>query len=109
MLFLGSLSALVWMGTMRPRRPTVDAMITALAVSLLVNDTPVDVIGLGAVGCVALLLWESVDSRPMRRGVLTAAAGSYQGIVIRLLILYFLIQGLIALRELKRRETTGTS
>ncbi len=39
-------------------------------------------------------------------GVLTAAGGSYQGIVIRVLILYFLIQGLIALRELKRREAT---
>ena len=42
-------------------------------------------------------------------GVLTAAAGSYQGIVIRLLILYFLVQGLMALRELKRRESMGTS
>jgi hypothetical protein len=36
-------------------------------------------------------------------GVLTVAAGSPQGIVIRVLILFFLIQGLIALRELKRR------
>jgi cytochrome c551/c552 len=72
-LFLGCLAALVLMGTMRPRRATVDAMLAALAVSLLVNDTPVDVIGLGALGCAALLLWESVDSRPMRRGALTAA------------------------------------
>ncbi|TMF30962.1 MAG: hypothetical protein E6I25_02040 [Chloroflexi bacterium] len=42
-------------------------------------------------------------------GVLTVASGSYQGIVIRLLILYFLVQGLVALRELKRRESMGTS
>jgi len=42
-------------------------------------------------------------------GVLTVSAGSYQGIVIRVLILFFLIQGLIALRELKRRQTVGTS
>ena len=42
-------------------------------------------------------------------GVLTVASGSYQGIVIRLLILYFLVQGLMALRELKRRESMGTS
>ena len=43
-------------------------------------------------------------------GVLTVVGGSYSGIVIRVLILFFLIQGLIALRELKRRETTpGTS
>ena len=38
-------------------------------------------------------------------GVLTVATGSYQGIVIRVLILFFLIQGLMALRELKRRQT----
>jgi hypothetical protein len=72
-LFLGCLAALVLMGTMRPRRATVDALLAGLAVSLLVNDTPVDVIGLGALGCWALVRWESVDSRPMRRGVLTAA------------------------------------
>ena len=42
-------------------------------------------------------------------GVLTAAAGSYQGIVVRLLILFLLIQGLIALRELKRRQMSGAS
>ena len=61
------------MATRRPRRLTVDAMLAALAVSLVVNDTPVDVIGLGALGCATLLRWESVDSRPMRRGALTAA------------------------------------
>jgi len=42
-------------------------------------------------------------------GVLTVVSGSYQGIVIRVLILYFLVQGLMALRELKRRESMGTS
>ena len=42
-------------------------------------------------------------------GVLTVVGGSYSGIVIRVLILFFLIQGLIALRELKRRQTVGTS
>jgi cytochrome c551/c552 len=70
---LAWLAALVLMGTIRPRRATVDALLVALAVSLLVNDTPVDVIGLGALGCTALLRWESVDSRPMHRGVITAA------------------------------------
>ena len=49
-------------------------MLVALAVSLLVNDTPVDVIGFGALGCLALLaVGESVNSRRMRRGALTAA------------------------------------
>ena len=72
-LFIVSLVALVWIGTRRPRRAAVDAMLVALFVSLLVNDTPVDVIGLGALGCLALLRFESVDSRPVRRAALTAA------------------------------------
>jgi len=76
-LFLASLALLVWIGTRRPRRVAVDAMLVALAVSLLVNDTPVEVIGLGALGCLALLRFESVDSRPMRRGaVLTAVCAA---------------------------------
>jgi cytochrome c551/c552 len=49
------------------RGPTVDAMLAGLAVSFLVNDTPVDVAFLGALGCWTLVRWESVDSRPMRR------------------------------------------
>jgi cytochrome c551/c552 len=75
-IFLSCLAALVLMGTIRPRRATVDALLAGLAVSLLVNDTPVDVIGLGALGCWALVRWESVDSRPMRRGALIAAAAT---------------------------------
>jgi mono/diheme cytochrome c family protein len=72
-LFVASLAVLVWMGTRTPRRAAVDAMLVALAVSLVVNDTPVDVIGLGVLGCLALFRFESVDSRRMRRGALTAA------------------------------------
>jgi hypothetical protein len=41
-------------------------------------------------------------------GVLTVAAGSYQGIIVRVLILFFLIQGLLALRELKRRQAVAS-
>jgi cytochrome c551/c552 len=48
-------------------------MLVALAVSLLVNDTPVDVIGLGVLGCLALFRFEPVDSRPMRRGAALTA------------------------------------
>ena len=76
LIFMGCLVALVLMGTMRPRPATVDALLAGLAVSLLVNDTPVDVIGLGALGCLVLVRWESVDSRPMRRGALIAAAAT---------------------------------
>ena len=75
-LFLLSLAALVWIGTRKPRYPAVDAMLVAVAVSLLVNDTPVDVIGLGALGCLALWRFESVNSRRMRRGALTAVCAA---------------------------------
>jgi cytochrome c551/c552 len=64
-------AGLVLMATITPRQPTLDAMLIAVAVSLLVNDTPVDVLGLGFLGSVALARWESVDSRRMRRRVLT--------------------------------------
>src|SRR5439155_13468015 len=74
LIFIGCLAALVLLGTMQPRRATVDALLAGIVVSLLVNDSPVDVIGLGALGCMALARWESVDSRPMRRGALTAAS-----------------------------------
>ena len=76
-LFVGCAAVLVWIAARRPRYPGVDAMLLALAVSLLVNDTPVDVILLGALGCLALLRFESVDSRPMRRAaVLTVVCAT---------------------------------
>jgi cytochrome c551/c552 len=72
-LFLGCAAALVWIASRRPRYPSVDAMLLAVVVSLLVNDTPVDVILLGALGCLALLRFETVDSRPMRRAAALTA------------------------------------
>ena len=33
-------------------------MFAGIAVSLVVNDTPVDVLGYGALGCLALTAWE---------------------------------------------------
>src|SRR5262249_11046238 len=71
-LFLGCAGVLVWVATRRPRHASVDAMLVAVVVSLLVNDTPVDVILLGALGCLALLRFETVDSRRMRAAALTA-------------------------------------
>jgi cytochrome c551/c552 len=73
-LFLGCLAVLLWIAGKKPRRPGVDAILVAVLVSLFVNDTPVDVILLGALGCLALWRFESVDSRRMRRGLLIAAA-----------------------------------
>jgi mono/diheme cytochrome c family protein len=75
-LFLGCAAVLVWIAARRPRYPSVDAMLLAVVVSLLVNDTPVDIILLGTLGCLALLRFESVDSRPMRGAALTAVCAA---------------------------------
>ena len=45
---LGGLGLLAWIATRRPRRPLLDALLAALAVSLLVNDTPADVVAIGS-------------------------------------------------------------
>jgi cytochrome c551/c552 len=72
-LFIAFVGALVLFGLRRPRLATVDALLLGIALSLLANDTPVDVVGLGALGCAALIRWETVDSRPMRRATVFAA------------------------------------
>ena len=73
LLFLAGATGLAWVATRRPRTPAVEAAIVATLVSLVVNDTPVDVLGIGALGAIALLAWErtrpSIDSRPMRRSL----------------------------------------
>jgi hypothetical protein len=57
-LCLLSLGGLAWLGVRGRDRPVVVAMLVAIAVSLLVNDTPVDVLGYGALGCLALTAWD---------------------------------------------------
>jgi len=57
-LCLLSIGGLVWLGIRGRRRPSVLALIAGIAISLLVNDTPVDVLGYGALGCLALTAWE---------------------------------------------------
>lgn len=52
---LASLVVLIFVATRRPRGPLTDAMLVGILVSLLVNDTPGDVLGMGAVG--AFVLW----------------------------------------------------
>ena len=54
------LCVLVAFALRRPRLPTVDAFLVGIAVSLLVNDTPADVLGFGALGCATLVAWERV-------------------------------------------------
>jgi hypothetical protein len=59
-----SLLVLVWVALRRPRFVTVDAVLVALAVSLLVNDSPRDVVAYGALSCAALRFWE--ETRPVQ-------------------------------------------
>jgi cytochrome c551/c552 len=61
------IAALVAIAAFLRRGLTVDAMLIGLVASFFVNDTPVDVAFLGALGCWTLVRWESVDSRAMRR------------------------------------------
>ena len=51
-------AVLVWLALRRPRFAAVDAVLVALAVSLLVNDSPRDVAAYGALSCAALRFWE---------------------------------------------------
>ncbi len=59
---LASLPVLAWVATRRPRRPVTDALLVALAVSLVVNDTPGDVVAVGA--AVAFTVRRFEDSNP---------------------------------------------
>jgi hypothetical protein len=55
-----SLPVFAWVASRRPRFATVDAVLVAVAVSLLVNDSPRDVAGIGALSCAALRMWKDV-------------------------------------------------
>jgi cytochrome c551/c552 len=86
-----AMTALVAIAAFARRGPVMQAFLVAIAVSFLVNDSPVDVAFLGALGCWILARLESVDSRAMRRSpvvlfasaliVLVAAGCGSQGTV----------------------------
>jgi mono/diheme cytochrome c family protein len=59
-----SVVALAWMATRRPRSPIVDAALVGVVVSLLVNDTPTDVLPVGAAVTFALQRWNGSPSSP---------------------------------------------
>jgi hypothetical protein len=63
---LGGLAALVCFALLRPRSLAVDAFLVAIAVSLVVNDTPQDVLSFGALACGSLLLWERLAATRAR-------------------------------------------
>jgi hypothetical protein len=54
LVVLVSLAALVAVAVRGPRTPLLEALLAALAVSLLVNDTPSDVLAVGAVAALTL-------------------------------------------------------
>ena len=56
------LAALVAIAVRRPRHRVTTAFLVALAVSLVVNDSPVDELAWGSLGAAALLAWESASS-----------------------------------------------
>jgi hypothetical protein len=55
----GALMLLAWIAVRGPRRPVLDALLVGLAVSLLVNDTPGDVLAVGAAAALALVRGEA--------------------------------------------------
>lgn len=61
-VLVASLVALVWLAALSPRAAVVDAFLVALAVSLVVNDSPTKVAGYGAVLCAALRAWSARES-----------------------------------------------
>jgi cytochrome c551/c552 len=72
--FAAGIAVLVGVAAFSAHGPLMQAFLAGLAVSLIVNDTPIDVAALGALGCWALARWEAVDSRAMRRPVVLFAA-----------------------------------
>jgi hypothetical protein len=64
---LAGLAGLLLVATRRPRGPATDALLAAVAVSLLVNDTPTDVLGVGAAAALVLYRYERVTGRARAR------------------------------------------
>jgi hypothetical protein len=56
-------AACVMFAFLRPRVAALDALLVALVVSLLVNDTAVDVLGYGALGCAVIWTWGRLAER----------------------------------------------
>jgi hypothetical protein len=66
-----SVAVLLWLALRRPRSEVVDAVLVALAVSLLVNDSPRDVAAYGALSSAALRFWFDASSRLATRAPAT--------------------------------------
>jgi hypothetical protein len=66
LFFTASVAALVWLAFQLPRPPVLEALLAALAVSLVVNDTPTDVAGWGALSALVLWAWARSDESAFR-------------------------------------------
>jgi hypothetical protein len=66
LFFTASVAALVWLAFQRPRPTVLEALLAALAVSLVVNDTPTDVAGWGALSALVLWAWARSDESAFR-------------------------------------------
>ena len=58
-----SIPVLVWVALRRPRSAALDALLVAVAVSLIVNDAPREVSGFGALSALALRFWHETAER----------------------------------------------
>ena len=67
LVFAISIAALVILATRRPRFAAGEALLVAIGVSLVVNDTPHHVAAAGAISYGVLWTFERLDSAPMRR------------------------------------------
>ena len=73
LVFAVSIVALVVLASRRPRFAAGDALLVAVAVSLIVNDTPQHVAAAGAISYGVLWTFERLDSASMRRVPVIAA------------------------------------
>ena len=83
---LASLAVLVVVAARRPRLPATDAVLVALVVSVLVNDTPGDVLGMGAAAALAVRRYEESTPRAPRTALYRLRAMRRPLLVLALLL-----------------------
>jgi cytochrome c551/c552 len=87
------LAALVAIALLRPRRPSVDAFLVGIALSLLVNDTPTDVAAYGALGAGSLVAWEWTRRGQPKRSFRLAAVRRPASVLLLLALLAVTLAG----------------
>jgi mono/diheme cytochrome c family protein len=90
---LASLVVVAYVATRRPRRPVTDAVLVALLVSILVNDTPGDVVGFGAVAAFVVRRFEDGSARGARTHLVRLPAMRRPLTALSLLLAAFALVG----------------